>query len=286
MGELRDRMAEDLRLRGMTSGTVYTYVYCARRLAAFHRRSPAELGAEEVRAFLVHLESTRGLSGATRQVYTAALRFLYRVTLRRPEVVAHLPSVKVPKRLPEILSGSEVARLIDAVHSLMYRAIIMVTYASGLRIMEAVSLKPADIDSRRGVIHIHQGKGRKDRLVPLSPRVLVLLRQCWAARRPSGPFLFPGRRPGTHVSTRAVRDALRRARRDAGLTKRVYPHLLRHCFATHLLESGTDITIVQQLLGHRSLRTTLVYSNARATVAARTRSPLDRLGTPDGDILG
>lgn len=284
MGELRDRMTEDLRLRGVAASTLRTYVRCARKLAVFHRRSPTELGEAEVRAFLLHLERT--LSAATRQVYTAAIKFLYRVTVRRPEVVAHLPSVKVPKRLPRILSGSEVERLLRAMHSLKYRAIIMVAYASGLRMTEAVSLRPGDIDSRRHVIHVDQGKGCKDRLVPLSARVLVLLRQYWLASRPSGPFLFPGLRPGTHLTYRAVHKALRRAAQDAGLTKRVHPHLLRHSFATHLLEMGTDITIVQQLLGHRSLRTTLVYCRARAIVAAQTGSPLDKLGTPDGDILG
>lgn len=284
MGELRDRMTEDLRLRALAPSTQRTYVRCARKFAAFHRRSPAELGASEVRAFLLHLE--RKVSAATRHVYTAALKFLYRVTLRRPEVVAHLPAVKVPKRLPRILSGSEVERLLKAIHVLKYRAILMIAYASGLRIAEAVSLKPEDIDSRRLVIHVHEGKGRKDRLVPLSGRVLLLLRQYWLACRPDGPFLFPGMRPGTHLTARAVRKALKRATQDAGLTKRVYPHLMRHCFATHLLELGTDVTVVQQLLGHKELRTTLRYNHARASVAARTTSPLDKLGTPDGDILG
>lgn len=285
MGELRDRMEADLKLRGLAAITQRMYLRIARAFAGYFRRSPAELGEPEIRKYLLHLVE-RNLSPATRVVYAAALKFLYQVTLRRPEVVAWIPFPKVPRKLPDILSGTEVERLLGTIRSLKYRAIIMVTYASGLRIREAVSLKPSDIDSPRRVIHVRLGKGQKDRLVPLSPRCLLLLREYWKACRPSGPYLFPGQGPGTHLSERVVRSMLRKAVREAGITKRVTPHVLRHCFTTHLLEAGADVTVIQQLLGHCSLHTTVRYAHVRSTAAVKTGSPLDLLGTPQGEPLG
>jgi site-specific recombinase XerD len=278
-------MEADLRLRGLAGVTQRTYLRVARAFAAHFRRSPAEMGEEEIREFLLHLEDKK-LRPATRFVYTAALKFLYRVTLRRPEEVGRIPFPKVPRKLPDILSGTEVKRLLEAMRSLKHRAIIMVTYASGLRIQEAVSLKPGDIDSARRVIHVRLGKGRKDRLVPLSPRCLLLLREYWKAFRPSGPYLFPGQQRGAHLTARAVSEVLGKAVREAGIRKRVTPHVLRHCFTTHLLEAGADVTLVQQLLGHRSLQTTIRYAHVRSTAAVRTGSPLDLLGTAEGEPLG
>jgi site-specific recombinase XerD len=286
MGELRDRMEADLKLRGLAVLTQRAYLRVGRAFAAYFRRSPAEMGEPEIRKFLVHLDRERKVQPATRYVYTAALKFLYKVTLQRPQEVARIPFPKVPRKLPDILSGTEVERLLGAIRSLKYRVIIMVTYASGLRINEAVSLKPADIDSPRGVIHVRLGKGKKDRLVPLSPRCLLLLREYWKEFRPSGPYLFPGQRPGTHLTDRAVRKALQKAVGEAGITKRVSPHVLRHCFTTHLLEAGANMAVIQQLLGHASLNTTSRYAHVRSTAALQVGSPLDLLGTPQGEPLG
>lgn len=286
MGALRDRMKADLDLRGRAANTQRMYLRCARDFAAYFRRSPAEMGEAELRRFLVHLTQEKKVSLATQHVYVASLKFLYKATLGRPEEVARIPFPKVPKPIPDILSGTEVDRLLNCIRSVKYRAIVMVSYAAGLRVGEAVSLKPDDIDSARGVIHVRLGKGKKDRLVPLSQRVLWLLRAYWKAERPVGAYLFPGMKPRTHLTERCVRSVLRKAVREAGIRKRVTPHVLRHCFATHLLETGTDVTVVQRLLGHTSLRTTIRYTHANAATVVRTRSPLDLIGTSAGQPLG
>jgi integrase/recombinase XerD len=285
MGALRDRMEGDLRLRGLSLNTQKRYLGCVGRFAAHFRKSPAEMGESEIREYLLHLERVLHLKAASRFVYVAALAFFYKVTLQRPKEMARIPFPKVPLRVPDILAGSEVDRLLSCIRSIKYRAILMVAYAAGLRLNVVLHLKQADIDSTRGVIHVRLGKGQKDRLVMLSPRLLLMLREYWKACRPQGGYLFPGGKPGRPLTDAAVRQVTRKAVKQAGIRKRVTPHVLRHCFATHLLESGTDALIVQRLLGHSSLHTTTRYIHANAATITKTLSPLDLIGTPQGEIL-
>lgn len=285
MGQLRDRMEGDLLLRGYSPLTRTRYVWCAKRFAAYYQRSPAEMGEAEVRAFLLHLVES-GKSVSIRKLYVAGLKFLYAVTLGRPEAVAGIPWPRVRRPLPDVLSGSEVERLLGAVESRKHRMVLMAAYGAGLRVGEACRLSVADIDSGRGVIHVRDGKGGRDRYVVLPGRLLLALREYWRIERPVGVRLFPGRKCGTCVSPESVRHALRKAVATCGLTKKVTVHALRHAFATHLLEGGTDLRTIQILLGHNSIRTTVGYLHISASRIARTRSPLDVLGTPDGAVLG
>jgi site-specific recombinase XerD len=279
MGQLRDKMKADLKLRRYRAGTIYNYLRCAKKFVAFHRRPAEQMGEAEARQFLLHLIQERRMGPAGHKMYVAALRFLYGVTLNRPEVAVRLPWPRVPSKLPDILDGSEVERLLEAVDSLKYRMIVMTAYGAGLRISEACSLCTGDIDSRRGLIHVRDGKRGRDRFVMLSPRLLGGLRAYWRAVRPKGPELFPGQAPGQRVAAKTVGRALHKAVAKAGLQKRVTPHVLRHCFATHLLESGTDLRVIQVLLGHGSIRTTARYTQVSARHIGQTKSPLDRLGS-------
>jgi integrase/recombinase XerD len=278
MGELRDRMAVDLRLRGMSPVTQRMYLGCAERFVAFHRRSPKALGEAEIRAFLDHLVREKKVSRSTHGVYVAAIHFLYRTTLDRPGEVQRIPYPRrVSERLPEILSPSEVAQLLGAVRSLKHRAMVMVAYGAGLRVSEVLSLTAADIDSQRMLIHVRAGKGDKDRYVMLSGRLLAALRAYWRQRPSRGEYLFPSPRPGQPLSRKAMWHVLRRAGRRARLRKRVTPHVLRHSFATHLLEAGTDIRVIQVLLGHRSVHTTARYLLVSRKHVGTVKSPLDAL---------
>ena len=278
MGVLRERMAVDLRLRGLSPVTQRMYLGCAARFVAYHHQSPTTLGPTEIRAFLDHLVRARRVSPSTHAVYVAALQFLYRVTLERPDVVARLAYPhRVGARLPEILSPGEIAQLLGALRSLKHRAMLMIAYGAGLRVSELCALVPTEIDSQRMLIRVRAGKGDKDRYVMLSPRLLATLRAYWRQQPPRGPYLFPSPRPGQPLSRKAIWHVLRRAGRRAGLRKRVTPHTLRHCFATHLLEAGTDIRVIQVLLGHRSLRTTARYVLVSRRHVGTVQSPLDAL---------
>jgi len=285
MAQLRDQMIEDLRLRGYARRTCKHYVDCVRAFVGYHRRPPVEMGELEVREFLMHLAEVRHASAATRKMHVAGIKFLYDVTLRRPEVVAAIPWPKVAHGLPEILSGSEILRLLEGIDAVKYRAIVMTTYGCGLRISEVCSIKTEDIDSRRMVIRV-DGKGGRERYVQLPERVLFLLRKYWVAERPKKPWLFPGEQPGCCVSAAAVRYHLAASAKKAELTKRVTPHALRHSFATHLLELGTDVRVIQMLLGHRSIRTTVRYTRVTNKLIASTKSPVDVLGTPAQRKIG
>lgn len=277
MGQLREKMKDDLLLRGYSLPTRTEYLRCATKFVAFHRRHPSEMGEKEIREFLVDLARRQPAGAANHKMHVAAIRFLYGVTLEQPELAARIPWPRVPITLPEILDQSEVEQLFECLGSIKYRAVLVTAYATGMRISEACTLHVSDIDSPRGVIHIRQGKGSRDRYVMLSPRLLACLRQYWRATRPPGPELFPGRDPATSVSVDAVRAALSQAVKDAGIKKRVTPHVLRHSFATHLLEAGEDIRTIQVLLGHGSIRTTARYTQVSKRHIARTQSPLDRL---------
>lgn len=280
MGKLRDKMIQDLNLQCCAPKTCKEYIRCARDFVAYHKRPPAEMGEAEVRDYLYFLATERKVGPATRKMHLAAVKFLYTVTLGRPEVVARIPWPKVASKLPDILSGTEVQLLLDTIDSTKHRAILMTTYGLGLRISEVCRLQADDIDSKRMLVHVRNAKGARDRFVPLPERVLFTLRRYWVTDRPAGPYLFPGNSATRKVSVDAVRYNLNAAADKAGLKKRITPHVLRHTFATHLLELGTDLRVIQMLLGHRSIRTTLRYTRVTDRHLVGTTSPVDVLGTP------
>ena len=286
MGKLREKMTEDLLLLRYAPSTSERYVSCARAFVAYHRRPPEQMAEKEVREYLLHLAVEKKVGAPTQKMHVAAIKFLFAETLGRPEVVAGIPWPKVRQQLPAILSGTEMDRLLSAIESVKYRAIVMTAYGSGLRISEVCTLHATDIDSKRMLIHLHNAKGGRDRYVTLPERVLFLLRRYWKAERVKGPELFPGQREGTCISDSAVRNNLHEAARKAKLTKHVTPHCLRHSFATHLLELGTDLRVIQMLLGHRSIRTTVRYTRVTDKHVARITSPVDLLGTPKAKLLG
>ena len=275
-------MSQDLDLRGLAKKTRSEYLRCARLFFAYHHdpEQPERLGETEVRQFLTHRLVDDRVGHATLKVGVAALRFLFATTLKRPDIALTIAYPKVKSALPDILSGSEIDSLLHALDEPKYRAIVMTTYGAGLRISEVCSLTIPDIDSKRMLLHIRAPKGGKDRFAPLPERVLFMLRRYWAATRPQGPILFPGREPGHCISVDAVRHHLHEAALQAGIQKPVTPHILRHSFATHLLELGTDIRVIQMLLGHSNIATTLRYARVTPGHVARVQSPIDLLGTP------
>lgn len=277
MGELRERMMADLVLARYSPRTVEPYLNCARDFATYFMRSPAEMGEPELREYLLHLVERQLASPSMQKMHVAALRFLYARTLRRPEVAAGIPWPKVPRTLPEILDEAEVEALLAAVDQVHHRLILMTAYGAGLRVEEACRLRVPDIDSRRMLIHVRLGKGAKDRYVPL-PRVLLTgLREYWRQVRPPGPALFPGHRNNPCISAAAVEKAVQRALPKAGITKHATPHVLRASFATHLLEDGTNLRVIQVLLGHGSIRSTERYTRVSRRHIGAVTSPLDRL---------
>ena len=279
MSELQDRMKADLRLRNLRPSTQRSYLGCVRKYAMYHMRSPDKMDTKEVRDFLVHLRDERELKPITIKGYVAALKFFYTATLDRPEVVRPWLSPKVPKTLPVVLSGSEIESVFNAIESITYRAVLMTTYGAGLRISEACRLKDKDIDSKRMLIHVRDGKGGKQRYAMLCDRLLDVLREYYKQVRPAGDYLFPGQKPGTHLSKDSVRKVLHKVIEDCGINKRVTPHVLRHSLATHLLDTGTDIRTIQVLLGHSSIQTTQIYTQVSPRHIRRVRNPLDMLGT-------
>jgi site-specific recombinase XerD len=279
-------MEADLRLRNLRPSTQDKYLRYVRTFAAYHMRSPAQMGTRQVRDFLVHLRDERELQPSTVQCYVAALKFFYTATMDRPEVVRPWLSPRVVKKLPVVLSGTEVEAVLAAVESITYRAVLMTTYGAGLRISEACQLEVQDIDSKRMLIHVRKGKGGKQRYTMLCSRLLEVLRAYFRQVRPSGPYLFPGQKEGKPLSANSVRKVLHQAIQDCGIEKRVTPHVLRHCFATHLHDTGTDIRTIQVLLGHSSIRTTQVYTQVSAQKVSRVKSPLSMLGTQEGKVLG
>jgi site-specific recombinase XerD len=285
MGQLHDKMLNDMQLKGFAETTQKEYLLRAKHFAAYFMRSPSEMGAKEVREYLLYLVNDKKVGSGTHRMYVAALKFLYSTTLGRPEEVAEIPWPRVPKTLPDILSAEEIERLLGCVRSIKHRAIMMTEYGAGLRISEACSLQIQDIDSARMMIHVRQGKGSKDRYVMLSVCLLAALRYYWAVVKPLGPFLFEGDRPGQPITPSGARWGLRKAVKSSGLQKRVTPHSLRHAFATHLLEGGTNIRTIQRLLGHSSIQTTARYTFVSEDEIRNTPSPLDGLTPPKKRIL-
>jgi site-specific recombinase XerD len=278
-------MEADLKIRGYSAATRKIYLIYARQYAKHFMRPPEDMGIDEVREFLVHMIVERGLSMSSVKQARAAICLLYRVTLDRPMEIDRLPVPRRPHRLPIVLNGTEIQALLEAVRQPKYRAIFMVMYGAGLRISEACRLGPEDIDSTRMVLRVI-GKGNRERLTVLSDRLLEELRSYWRVIRPKGEWLFPNQTGNGHAARETTRRVFHKAVAEAGITKRVTPHSLRHSFATHLIDTGTDVTTVQALLGHKSIRTTTLYIHASAQRVARTTSPLDLLGTNTGSILG
>ncbi|MGD0109926.1 MAG: site-specific integrase [Rhodopila sp.] len=277
MSPLRRRMIEDMQIRNLTVNTQRVYVEQVGRFARHFRKSPERLGPAEIRSYLLFLANDRRLAASSIIVTVSALRFFYTVTLRRPWVVEHdIPAGKQAKKLPVVMSQDEVARFLAAVGNLKHRVILTVCYATGLRISEAVRLKPDAIDSRRMVIRVEQGKGRKDRYVMLPPRLLEILRDYWQRTHP-GAWLFPGDRPDRPICPLTINHTCREVRLRCGIGKPVAPHSLRHAFAVHLLEAGTDLRTIQLLLGHRNLGTTAQYLLIATSRVCATTSPLESL---------
>ena len=272
---LRRRMIEDMTVRNLSPATQRSYLHAVAKFSRYFSHSPDRLDIEDVRAFQVFLVSQKISWPALNQT-VCALRFFYGVTLNRPEIPERIAYAREPRKLPVILSADEVVRFLEAVPSLKTRTALTTAYAAGLRASEAVSLKVADIDSSRMLIQVRHGKGAKDRTVMLSPQLLAILRTYWRLARPR-EWLFPGRDESKPIDVQVLHAACRSATKAAGLAKRVTVHTLRHSFATHLLESGVDIRIIQVLLGHNSLSTTARYTQVATTTIAKTRSPIDRL---------
>lgn len=268
-------MLSDLALAGYAEQTKTIYLRAARDFSNFHGSSPANLGNAELRSWVEHL-GTLGLSGQRRRQHHAALRFLYGKTLGRPEAIAFLGWPRDAERLPPVLSAREVERVLRCLREPKYRVFFTLVYATGMRLREACLLETRDIDAARGVIRVRHGKGRRERWVMLGSQLLCLLRDYWRFARPPAPWLFSSSR-GHALSPEVARKALSNAAAEAGLAFRVTPRILRHCFATHLLEAGTDIRVIQALLGHRSIRTTARYARVSRALIAHTRSPIESL---------
>lgn len=276
MGRLQDRMDRELRIRGYAENTRKSYIGRMRCFVRHFMRSPDELTAEHVKQYQLFLTKDKRVSWSTFNVHVCAIRFFYREVLRVDWNVEHIPYQKRGRKLPVILSGEEVRALLDTTTNLKHRALLMTLYSAGLRTGEAIHLQLADIDSGRMMIRVDEGKGRKDRYVMLSERLLLTLRRYWREYQPA-LWLFPGQDPSRPLTRGSVDKLFARARERAGIEKRVSPHSLRHAFATHLLERGVNIRVIQRLLGHRSLRSTEIYTHVAASYVRDTKSPLDDL---------
>jgi site-specific recombinase XerD len=275
MTPLRRRMIDDMTVRNLSPSTQRSYIYAVARFSRYFDRSPDLLGSGEVRAYQLHLVD-QGRSWTHINQVSCALRFFFRVTLGRDEMVEHIVSGKEPRKLPFVLSPEEISRFLQAVPGLRNRVAMITAYSAGLRVSEVARLKVSDIDSQRMVLRIEQGKGGKDRYVMLSPQLLTILRSYWKQTTPAH-WLFPGRDGTAPIDTETLHAACREAVRDSGIGKPVSVHTLRHSFATHLLEAGTDIRIIQVLLGHARLSTTAIYTRVATNVIAGVVSPLDHL---------
>jgi site-specific recombinase XerD len=276
MTPLRQKMTEALELRGVSPKTLRLYIDCVARFARHYGQSPEKLGRDEVRNYLLYLIHDRKAAWGTYKQALAALRYLYRWVLEHGDVVEDIRAPRPERRLPVVLSFEEVHRFFAAIPSFKHRTLLMFAYAAGLRVSEAARVRVSDIDSQRMVIRVVQGKRKKDRYTILSPLLLEMLRHYWWAARPKD-YLFPGRGKSGYVTNSTVQRACLEAQAAAGLAKEVTPHTLRHSFATHLLEAGTDLRVIQALLGHSSPRTTALYTHVSTKLISQTKSPLDLL---------
>jgi site-specific recombinase XerD len=272
---LRRRMIEDMTVRNFVEKTQHDYIRSIKNLTKFLGRSPDTATPEDLRRYQLHLIGT-GLRPPTINGTVTALRFFFTVTVDRPDVTKPLTFVAEPRKIPVVLDPEEVVRFLEAAPGLKYKAAFAAAYGAGLRVSEVASLKVSDIDSRRMLLRVEQGKGRKDRHAMLSPQLLELLRDWYRVARPR-LWLFPGRDPLQPLTTRQLNRACHAAARMAEITKRVTPHTLRHSFATHLLEQNIDIRVIQVLLGHAKLDTTALYTRVATNTIRAVMSPLDRL---------
>jgi integrase/recombinase XerD len=282
MTPLRQRMIDDMRLRNFSEGTINAYISHVAAFARYFNRSPEQLDQEAVRQYLLYLINDRKLSAETVNTHSSALKFVYMTTLELPWSDVDFPRARREHKLPVVLSSEEVLMFFDNVPGLKYRAALMVCYGAGLRVSEAVGLRVSDIDSKRMLIRVRQGKGKKDRYVMLSERLLHVLRRYWIAMRPTD-YLFPSWRAGRHLGPGPLQQACRDAANRSGLRKKVTAHTLRHSFATHLLEGGTDLRVIQVLLGHSRIDTTARYTSVSPRLIGATISPLDRLEASSAD---
>ncbi|MBV8361558.1 MAG: site-specific integrase [Deltaproteobacteria bacterium] len=280
MTPLRQRMLEDMRIRNLAVNTQEAYVQQVSLFARYFNQSPERLGPEQIRAYQVYLTTEKKLAPGSILIAVSALRFLYKVTLKKDWTFdAIIPAPQKPQTLPVVLSPEEVLQFLACVASRKHRAILTTCYGAGLRVSECIALTVPAIDSKRMVVRVEQGKGMKDRYVMLSPKLLAILRQWWQVER-SRHWLFPGEMPDQHISRSAVELECQKAQRICKIAKPITPHSMRHAFAVHLLEQGTDLRTIQLLLGHRSLATTAKYLRIATSKVCSTSSPLDLLPHP------
>jgi len=276
MTELRQRMIEDMRLHGLAEATQRTYLDAIANLARHFKRSPDQITDEELRQFFVHLSQTQRRAKSTIRVHLFAIKFLYHYTLRRPSHTLDLLRLKRDRKLPVVLAHAEVIKVLAAIRRPAARMSATLMYSCGLRVSEAVHLRLEDIDSRRMVLAVRNGKGRQDRYVPLPQRSLELLRDYWRQHRPAY-WLFPDRTGSRPIRREAVLKAIGAATADAKLNKPISCHTLRHSYATHLLEGQADLRSIQTLLGHRSIRTTILYVHLTANTINRIQVIVNNL---------
>lgn len=280
MTALRQRMLDDLRIRNCAPSTVECYTRSVAEFARHFKKSPEDLGPEEIRKWQLYLLNEKRVKLSTYIQAVCGLRFFYRNTLNRKIDIDRIPLPRFEKKLPLILSKAEVKALLEAPKNLGHRAILATMYGTGLRVSEAVSLKVSDLDRDRKVIRVRGGKGNKDRQVMFSDALREVLVAYWRWKQPA-EWLFPGKQPGSHISRETVFDTCRNAARRAGIDKPVHPHSLRHAFATHLLDDGVNLVVIQALLGHANLKTTARYLHVSDTAVRSTKSPLEMLGSLD-----
>ncbi len=276
MTELRTKMIRDLEINGLSKSTQTAYIRHIKELAKFHKKSPDELSLEDLYQFQYYMKKEKNYSYSYYNQAVCALKFLYGFTLKKDWNIHQIPYQKRSKKLPLILSKEEIFELLRVIDSKRDKTIVCLLYSAGMRVSELVNLKVSDLDSKRMVINIHQGKGRKDRMVMLAENLLEILKQYWLESRPE-TYLFPGKVPGNPLTREAINNLLKKYASKAGITKNVSPHTMRHSFATHMLEDGANIRIIQFLLGHRNVKTTTIYTHIAKNYINDTPSPLDTL---------
>jgi site-specific recombinase XerD len=276
MTPLRKKMIDDLKIRNYSEETIDSYVRAVADFAKHFNRSPDQLGPEHIQQYQAYLVNERKLRFSSINCIVCGLRFLYRVTLGQKFDVNLIPFARKEKRLPVVLSLEEMAGFLDGIPNLKHKTIFTTMYASGLRLSEATHLRPADVDSARVMLRIEQGKGKKDRYALLSPTLVVALRQYWRAYRPQS-WLFFGKTKDLPISRESLQNAFRMYVARTGIKKPITTHTMRHSFATHLLEAGTNLETIRILMGHRSLRTTQIYLHVAKEAIQNTKSPLDLL---------
>lgn len=284
MGYYCDLFVDDLTRRGMATNTIDTYVRCVRNLIKHYMRPPDELSPDDIKAFQLHLTKERKVASSTFNLYTHAIRFFFMKTLQKDWKINFFPYHRKGRALPEILNAQELNALFEAAKNLKHKAMLMTTYSAGLRVSELVHLQVSDIDSQRMMIRVDQGKGRKDRYVPLSANLLPVLREYWKVCR-TPDWLFQGQDRSKPLSVKSAQRTFTITQKKVGITKRVSMHSLRHAFATHLMESGVDIRTIQRLLGHRSLYSTMIYTHVAKNYVTQAGSPLDKLNKRLEELL-